>query len=258
MAIRVFLVEPCRCLADALSLALRRQGNLVLIGTGECLEEASAWIEAGEVDILLFGASGDATPAVREATTRQRRMKVVVLGVGDCPDTIVRLIEAGAGGYVLKDALLDDLLQVIAAVHAGETRCSPRVAACLFQRVSELAQALGTPSGPWECLSVREQEILEMIATGLANKEIARKLDLALCTVKNHVHSILDKLRVSHRREASRYAQANRFLKGSEGTRPFREPGLAARAASFSPPAVQAEPATQTRDAGFLPPRNGV
>jgi two-component system, NarL family, nitrate/nitrite response regulator NarL len=250
MPIRIFLVEPCRFFADALARILGRQGNLVLVGTGGCLDEASAWIESGEVDVLLFGAGGDLTPAVREVTTGQPQVKVVVLGVGDCPDDIVRLIEAGAGGYVLKDALLDDLLQVIAAVHAGETRCSPRVAARLFKRLSELAQALGqTAGGPRESLSTREQEILEMIAAGLANKEIARKLDLALCTVKNHVHSILEKLQVSHRREASRYAHSIRFLGSPEGTRPFQHPALAARGAGppLAAAQVEAEPATPNR-----------
>jgi two-component system, NarL family, nitrate/nitrite response regulator NarL len=225
MPIRVFLVEPCRFVADALALTLTRRDDLVLVGAAGRLEEALSWLEAGDVDVLLLGAADDLALAVREIVRRYARVKVVALGVGDCPDGIVRLIEAGAGGYVVKEALLDDMLEVVAAVHAGETRCSPRVAAQLFRRLAELAQALGhSPGGPRESLSAREEEILEMIAAGLANKQIARRLNLALCTVKNHVHSILEKLRVSHRHEAGRLARAHRLLEREDAAHPFHEP----------------------------------
>jgi DNA-binding NarL/FixJ family response regulator len=226
--IRVFLIEPCLFFADALAVALGRQDGLVLVGAAGHPDEARARIEGGEVDVLLLRAGDDPAPVVREIKGRHARLPVVVLGVGDCPEGIVRLIEAGAGGYTLKDAVLDEVRQVVGAVHAGETRCSPRVAAHLFRRVSELARAVGpSPSGPHDSLSPREREILEMVAAGLANKEIAKRLGLALCTVKNHVHSILDKLRVSHRGEAGRYAHAHRLLEGARPARPFHRPALA-------------------------------
>jgi DNA-binding NarL/FixJ family response regulator len=77
----------------------------------------------------------------------------------------------------------------------------------VFRRVHQLVMA--GPTHNAESLSSREREILEMIARGYMNKEIARSLSITLCTVKNHVHNILDKLKVRHRREAARYARTH-------------------------------------------------
>jgi DNA-binding NarL/FixJ family response regulator len=126
----------------------------------------------------------------------------------DQEEAILKFIEAGASGYLLKEASWEELLETIEAVRLGRTVCSARITAAVFQRVCRLSQTTSKrPIDREEELSERQREILDMIALGLVNKEIAQRLGIAVCTVKNHVHNILDKLRVPHRRAAIRYAR---------------------------------------------------
>jgi len=103
---------------------------------------------------------------------------------------------------VPRDGTLADLRAVIESVARGEVVCSPRIAASLLRRIADLA-AEREPPPPELRLTSREIEIVELIDQGLSNKEIAQRLSIALPTVKNHVHSILDKLHVHRRAEAA-------------------------------------------------------
>jgi DNA-binding NarL/FixJ family response regulator len=206
--IRVFLVEPCRLFGEVLAFALAQREGLSVVGTACSVEAARQQLSAREIDLLLLGAGCASAATVREIRRLDTRVHVVVLGVGDSLDEIVSLMEAGAGGFTPRDAVIEDVTRIVEAVPRGESHCPPRVAARLIARITELAQLTG-PShpDPREKLSGREVEILDMVAAGLANKEIAKRLGLALCTVKNHVHRILDKLKVRRRLEAVRFAR---------------------------------------------------
>jgi DNA-binding NarL/FixJ family response regulator len=208
--IRLFVLDRCRLFAECLCRTLVSHEQLVLFGAGSDPEEAYAAVAAGGVDILLLCAD-PTTPAVLRAVRRLRpEQNVVLLGLADCIENVLPMIEAGAAGYVTKDAHLADLLETIQIVNAAQARCSARITAAVFRRVWQLSQtAAPPPAGQPDKLSVREKQVLEMIALGLANKQIARKLGIALCTVKNHVHHVLDKLQVAHRRDAIRYACGN-------------------------------------------------
>jgi DNA-binding NarL/FixJ family response regulator len=127
--------------------------------------------------------------------------RVVVFSLSeDDEDTIMSCVEAGAGGYHLRSESLDELCNVVAMVHRGESACSQRVSAVLLRRVSELAaqRTVGDDSP----LTSREEEILDLLGMGLSNREIADRLCIAVHTVKNHVHNMLTKLGVRSRAEA--------------------------------------------------------
>jgi DNA-binding NarL/FixJ family response regulator len=134
--------------------------------------------------------------------------KVVVLGLAESEAEILRYVEAGAAGYVLKDDSVEELLSNIRAIHRGEAVVSPEIAAALMSRVTELAQLftdvdVGAGANPE--LTDREQEILGLISQGMTNREIAEALIIEVGTVKNHVHNILNKLNVSSRHEAAAF-----------------------------------------------------
>ena len=115
-------------------------------------------------------------------------------------------VEAGAAGYVLKDDSVDDLVERVRGAHAGQVRVSPGIAAALMSRVSEYAQLLDdveTGVGEAADLTPREREILDLIGQGLTNQQIGDLLVIEVGTVKNHVHSILQKLDASSRHEAA-------------------------------------------------------
>jgi DNA-binding NarL/FixJ family response regulator len=141
-------------------------------------------------------------------------VKVIILGMIDLTDEIMACIEAGAAGYVLKEASFDYLVETIRSVHRGESFCSPQMTASLFSRIAELASK-HIPKIPASSVKLtgRELEIMNLIAEGLPNKEIAQRLFIETQTVKNHVHNILDKLQLHNRLEAVQYARERNLLK---------------------------------------------
>jgi DNA-binding NarL/FixJ family response regulator len=127
---------------------------------------------------------------------------------GGAPDLIESCLKAGADGCVLDDDTLSDLCLAIETVRSGRSFCSPQLAHRLFKRGESLSAAAGVPRDCREQrLTRREVEILRLIARrDLSNKQIARELRLSIYTVKNHVHSIIEKLSVENRQTAVRHA----------------------------------------------------
>jgi DNA-binding NarL/FixJ family response regulator len=144
--------------------------------------------------------------------------RVLVLGLAESEQEILRYVEAGAAGYVLQDDSVDELLANIRAVHSGKAIVSPEIAGALVTRVAELSQvfedAYAIDSSAQ--LTPREREVLQLIGQGMTNREIAERLVIELGTVKNHVHSILDKLNVSSRRDAAAYLAVMRERESGE------------------------------------------
>jgi two-component system NarL family response regulator len=140
------------------------------------------------VDLRMPGMSGrDVITAVRNAIPDAR---IIVLTSFDGDEDVFRAVQAGARGYLLKAAPPDDVLKAIRTVHSGGRLIAPDVAARLADRVN-------SPS-----LTSREVAVLELVAKGLSNKEIAAALNLAEDTVKNHLKHVFAKLEVSDRTEA--------------------------------------------------------
>lgn len=203
--IRLLLIHGHPLMADALARSLTRQAHLELVGCVRDLPAAIVAIDHDRPDLVLIDAAIAPPPAV-EWTLRLRRrrpgLKIVPMGLGSERE-VLAFLEAGAAGYVLDRASLSELAQTLVAVHRGVPPCSAQVVANVWARIAELA-AVGTltpRSGAAE-LTPREAEVLELVARGLRNKEIAQELAITVPTVKNHVHAILGKLQVGGRREA--------------------------------------------------------
>lgn len=157
-------------------------------------------------DVALVDTSGRRETALRRLAQLELSLpwaRPIVLGVEREDESVLEYFEAGAMGYLLRGASISDLLAAIGRAMLGEVRCSPRVAASAVARLAALARhrpvrlpELGEP------LTERERAVLVQIARGLPNKEIGRALRITVQTVKNHVHSVLAKLRVHRRREA--------------------------------------------------------
>ena len=134
--------------------------------------------------------------------------KVLALGLTEEKKRVLRYVEAGAAGYVLKDDSLDDMIETIRAAEEGKVFVSPKIAAAMMERLSDLAQMFSDVENSVTDdadLTARELEVLELIGEGLTNQQISEKLVIEVGTVKNHVHSILEKLNVSSRGEAAAY-----------------------------------------------------
>jgi DNA-binding NarL/FixJ family response regulator len=114
---------------------------------------------------------------------------------------MIEIAEAGGAGCVTREQSLDELVATLRAVSRGEARFSPRVVAAFLDHIAVLASEHTTPP-PLLALTAREREVLALIGRGFSNKEISAHLTIEVATVKNHVHSILEKLHVRRRTEA--------------------------------------------------------
>ncbi len=200
--ITVFLVSDVRLYLDGLSKSLSRHPTIEVVEAQDSVVGLLERLAAVAPDIVLLdtGVEG-ALPTVRAIEQRLPDLKVVALGVSEEPEAIVEVAEAGAAGYVLRRATLDELVATIHSTARGELRCSPTVAAALFHRVAALASS-GPSVGGEVRLTRRELEVLDFVSAGASNKEVAASLSIELATVKNHVHNILEKLHVRSRADA--------------------------------------------------------
>jgi DNA-binding NarL/FixJ family response regulator len=126
--------------------------------------------------------------------------RLVAFAVTEDEHDVIACARAGVVGFVERDAPVDDLLAAIEAALHGQPWCSARVAASMCARLVATAHA---PSADDEWLTGRERQVLDLVDQGLSNKEIAERLSIEVSTVKNHVHNLLEKLRVKHRWQAA-------------------------------------------------------
>ena len=156
------------------------------------------------MDVNMPGMSG--IEATREITRRSPATAVMMLTVAQDDARVLDAVLAGASGYLLKDARLEDIVAGIHAAAAGETVLASRVAGGLLEQVREREQLRRPAPAAGEELSKREREILELVVAGHDNREIGQRLFIGQSTVKTHVSSILEKLRVDNRVQAAVYA----------------------------------------------------
>ncbi len=216
-SIRVFIADDNRLLREGLVSLLGDQEDLIVIGTAPSGHEALEQIKNLCPDVVLIDIGmpdKDGIEVTRVLHQDMPEVKVVILGMLDLTEEIMQCIEAGAVGYVLKEASFDHLEKTIRSVFRGESFCSPQLTASLFTRIAELASERKPkiPDGSVK-LTGRESEIINLIAEGLSNKEIAKRLFIETQTVKNHIHNILDKLQLYNRLEAVEYARERNLLK---------------------------------------------
>jgi two-component system nitrate/nitrite response regulator NarL len=208
-SITVVVASGDRIFREALVISLSRQEGM----------EASAAL-AGEEGIagraaddgpgvVLIDAGFDPRSALShtwEVRARWPDAKIIAVGLDQEDEKVVDFAEAGALGYVLKGETLAGLVETIRIVHRGQTPCSPRIVASVLARIASLSRLPAVAPPEVEPLTAREREILALLAAGLGNKEVGRRLRITVQTVKNHVHRILEKLRCHRRREAVRLA----------------------------------------------------
>jgi DNA-binding NarL/FixJ family response regulator len=204
--IRVLVVGQVRFYCEALAQSLRRHCFEAAIASSP--EEAAALASREQPDVILIDVtmlgSRITTDRLAEAFPGAR---VVAVGVREVERDVLACVEAGAVGYVPATASVSELVyRVRQATHDGQL-ASPQIVATLMRRLASLAS--NGDHADLSTLTSREREVLRLIEKGLSNKEIAATLSIEVTTVKNHVHSVLEKLCVRRRGEAAALARAN-------------------------------------------------
>lgn len=206
---RVFVLSDIRLLREGVVLALAQQASVQLLGSSD-LSMPPRHIADLAPDVLLLDFIGqgalDVAHLIRAAMPNVR---IIAFGVAEIEHVVMECAKAGVAGFVAPNGSVKD---VVAAVHSairGELVCSPRTAGMLLSHVSALA---ARPRGDFdnEALTQREKEIAQLVGEGLSNKQIARTLGIQSATVKNHVHSVLGKLKMRRRVEIAAQARRDR------------------------------------------------
>src|SRR6266571_1393215 len=216
-SVSLMILADHRLFGECLASVLSRCESFTVLAVVQTAEEALRHMRERQADVILIDAHlphAMVLTLTKQLTHDFPHVHVLLLGVTEAETKIQEYVEAGASGYVLKNTPFHELRSVIELVTRGGTMCSPHVAHAMFARLSELAQtaASGVTHEP-VILSDRELEILQLIAEGWSNRQIADHLYLSPHTVKNHVHNILKKLHVQRRLEAIKYASERQWLK---------------------------------------------
>jgi DNA-binding NarL/FixJ family response regulator len=200
---RVFIVSEVRLYREGLARLLRRDQRLEIVGTAEDAHaalEQLARLDAPPEAVLLDVPPPAGLEALAQIGSAVPSARIVVLNVSDRDDqSLIAWAEAGVGGLLARDVGVDDVAQAVQTTVSGGTVCSPRLAALLLQRLARSPEERPASSP----LTSRERQIAQLLEQGLSNKEIAARLQIELPTVKNHVHSILTKLKASRRGQAA-------------------------------------------------------
>lgn len=208
MAIQVLILGDIRLYREGLAQLLCEQPDVEVVGSTDDAERAWALMHDERADVVLIDlAMGGALELLRRIRDRDLATRLVALTVPEGSEEILRCAEAGVSSYVTRDGSFDDVIRAVRGVMHDELHCSPRDSAFLLRHVSALARGESTRSQPLAELTRREVEILRHLELDLSNKEIADSLCIAVATVKNHVHNILEKLGVRRRAEAARIAR---------------------------------------------------
>ena len=194
--ITVLLVDDHLVVRSGLRALLGTQPDLHVIAEAASGEEAMDRVQERSPDVvvmdLAMGAGMDGIEAIRKIRERNRSQAILVFTTYDSDADIVRAVDAGAMGYLLKDAAPEEIFSAIRGAVQGKSVMSPPVASRLFQQLRN----------PEEILTPREAELLSLLTEGLSNRELGRRLFISEATVKTHLAHISAKLGVETRAAA--------------------------------------------------------
>ena len=208
--VRVLLVDDQPLFRTAISSLINAQDDFTVIGEAENGLQAVEKAHELKPDLMVMDVEMpgmDGVEAARLISEQMPGIRIVMLTVSDSEEHVFNAVRNGAHGYLLKDLRPDQLYDMLRSVMRGDTPISPGVAGLLL---SEVRSGNFTPvdtktpdSGP--PITARELEILQLVAEGLSNKQIGRRLSITEGTVKNHVHNALEKLHLDNRIQAASY-----------------------------------------------------
>lgn len=215
---RILLVDDHDLFREGLASLINAQPDLEVVGQALDGLEAYALARQLHPDLIVMDIKMpicDGLEATRLIRAEWPEARILILTVHDEDEKLFEAIKCGACGYLLKNTNSVDFLKGVRAALAGEAALPPKLAARLLQEFARLANrpAAGGSYPEAHGLTLREQEVLQLLADGLGDKEIALQLALSLHTVKTHVRNILNKLHANNRRQAASLAQREGWVK---------------------------------------------
>jgi len=212
--IRAFLLIENRLLREALVRLFRKRSDLTVVGQASPTEEAPLGILETECNVLV----GDSflpdrlTASVVPDKGRSATFRTILVGMESDEAQFMAAVRWGVTGYLLQDASASDVVAAVRAVVRGEAVCPPRLCSALFNCVARMPNEKPVPnSASKPDLTLRQQQLVTLVAKGLTNKEIASHLNLSEFTVRNHIHNILKQVDAGSRSEAVQTIRAHGY-----------------------------------------------
>ena len=212
---RVFLLVENRLVRETLDRLFRKRSDLRVVGQDSSTEEVDEILDS-QCDIVVLDDLHTASILGSRLLDRLRTtgtVGVVLIDMQDDEEQFLKAVRSGASGYLLNDAPASDVVSAVRAVARGEAVCPPRLCLKLFRfvaRASRETLAQNKP-GPVHGLTMRQQQLISLVARGLTNKEIASQLNLSEFTVKDHLHRIMKQVEAESRHEAVEAARASGY-----------------------------------------------
>lgn len=210
MPIRTLIVDDHGIVRTGIRQLLQTEADIAVVGEAGGVKEAVRKAVELQPDIVLMDitlADGSGIEATQQIKEHCPKTQVLILTVYDDQDTVLKAVQVGAVGYVLKDLPPEYLAGAIRSIHSGRTIINPAIARKMVERLASTEHEVLINSmrrGPG--LTEREIEVLKGVAQGLSDKELALKLFLSEPTIKSHLRSIYQKLTLKNRAQATAYA----------------------------------------------------
>jgi len=208
--IRILLVEDNRILRDGITTFINRQKDLTVTAVSDGSYGVVAMARKVKPHVVLLDLGLESQNSLKIVENLKKEfpgIKIIGMGLAPSQTDIVECVQAGADGFILKDAKVEDVIYTIREVAAGRTVLPNTMTASLFFQVAEHALLKGNRNLKGAIrMTQREKEIIALIVEGGSNKQIAGKLNIATFTVKSHVHNILEKLELHSRLQIANYS----------------------------------------------------
>ncbi len=204
-SIRVFLMMENRLLREALIRLFRKRSDLVVIDHDTAGETITNQVLSTQFDVLVIDSFQTMWPAAKIArvTGDRSAFKAILIGMEPDEDVFIAAVRSGVMGYLLNDASASDLVAAVRAVNRGQAVCPPQLCSALFRFIAHVIEEIPVKrSARRPDLTMRQQQLIALVADGLSNKEIASRLNLSEFTVRNHIHRILKQVDAGSRSEA--------------------------------------------------------
>ncbi len=220
--IALVLIDDNRLLREGITAMIHRQPGFKVLAAAADVEEALRQVRAAKPNVVLldFGLADHDSLALTATVRREvPTAKVIVMGLLPLQEDVADYVRAGASGFLMKDASFEEFFTTIRTVAAGGEVLPAALTTSLFNQIVRNVAVDNKPMAMKAVrLTSRENEVIGLLSEGLANKEIAARLNIAVYTVKSHVHNILEKLALRSRLEVAAFSHAS-------GTRDRASPG---------------------------------
>ena len=219
----ILIIEDNRLLRDGITSMINEQPDLKVVASiSERLNSLSK-IFTLNPDVVLIDLglrSQNSLQVVKSIREKSSEIKIIVMDLLPVQADILDYVKAGASGFILKNAMVHEFLKTIRSVAAGEKVLPPHMTNSLFSQIVERAVNGTRNSNLMQAVRMtkREREVIELIADGMTNKEIGKRLNLSPYTVKSHVHNILEKMALHTRVQIATYAHSSQEYKDTAGS----------------------------------------